>query len=119
MNIDIALEKIYSLKQFHVKLGLDNITNLLNYLNNPQKYLKTIHVAGSNGKGSTCSFLASILMEFGFKVGLYTSPHLVKFNERIRINGVEITDDDIIDFLESHRSYIDQYTPTFLKLPRP
>ena len=116
MNIDIALEKIYSLKQFHVKLGLDNITNLLNYLNNPQKYLKTIHVAGSNGKGSTCSFLASILMEFGFKVGLYTSPHLVKFNERIRINGVEISDNDIIDFLELHRAYIDKYVPTFFEI---
>ncbi|MCW8850070.1 MAG: Mur ligase family protein, partial [Melioribacteraceae bacterium] len=116
MNIDTALEKIYSLKQFSVKLGLDNITNLLNHLGNPQKELKTIHVAGSNGKGSTCSFLASILMEFGYKVGLYTSPHLVKFNERIRINSIEISDKDIIEFLDSNKSYIDKYAPTFFEI---
>jgi dihydrofolate synthase/folylpolyglutamate synthase len=116
MNIDTALEKIYSLKQFSVKLGLENITNLLNHLGNPHKELKTIHVAGSNGKGSTCSFLASILMEYGYKVGLYTSPHLVRFNERIRINGIEINDEDIIEFLDSNKSYIDKYSPTFFEI---
>ena len=116
MNIDNALEKIYSLKQFHVKLGLDNITKLLNHIDNPQESLKTFHVAGSNGKGSTCSFLASILQEYGFKVGLYTSPHLVKFNERIRTNGVEISDSEIISFLEINKTYIDKYAPTFFEI---
>ncbi len=116
MNIDSALEKIYSLKQFHVKLGLDNITNLLNHIGNPQEKLRTIHVAGSNGKGSTCSFLASILQELGYKVGLYTSPHFVKFNERIRVNGKIITDEEIIDFLETNKNYIDEFRPTFFEI---
>lgn len=116
MNIDTALEKIYSLKQFNVKLGLDNITALLNHIDNPQNSLKTFHVAGSNGKGSTCSFIASILQEYGYKVGLYTSPHLVRFNERIRINGIEISDADIIKFLEKNKTYIDKKTPTFFEI---
>lgn len=116
MTIDTALEKIYSLKQFHIKLGLDNIQKLLDYLGNPHKNLKAIHVAGSNGKGSTCSFLASILQEHGYKTGLYTSPHFIRFNERIRINGKEISDKDIIDFLESHKEYIDSAKPTFFEI---
>lgn len=116
MNIDTALEKIYSMKQFHIKLGLDNITDLLNHLNNPQKELRMFHIAGSNGKGSTASFIASILQEYGFKVGLYTSPHLVKFNERIRINGKEISDESIITFLEKNKKYIDEKSPTFFEI---
>lgn len=116
MDIDSALEKIYSLKQFHIKLGLDNIKHLLNYLGNPEKKLKAFHVAGSNGKGSTCSFLASILQEAGFKVGLYTSPHFVKFNERIRINGKQISDSRIINFLDCNKSYIDEHKPTFFEI---
>lgn len=116
MNIDLALEKIYSLKQFHVKLGLDNITHLADHLGNPQNNLKAIHVAGSNGKGSTCSFLASILQELGYKVGLFTSPHFVRFNERIRINGKEISDNEIINFLERNKKYIDEYLPTFFEI---
>ncbi len=116
MNIDTALEQIYSLKQFNVKLGLDNITELLNFINNPQNSLKTFHVAGSNGKGSTCSFMASILQEYGYKVGLYTSPHLVRFNERIRVNGEEIADADIINFLEKNKAYIDKKYPTFFEI---
>lgn len=116
MNIDLALEKIYSLKQFHVKLGLDNITNLLNQIGNPQNILKIFHVAGSNGKGSTCSFLASILQEYGFKIGLYTSPHFVNFNERIRINGTPISDEYIIEFLEKNKKYIDEKKPTFFEI---
>ena len=116
MNIDTALEKIYSMKQFHIKLGLDNITDLLNHLNNPQEELRMFHIAGSNGKGSTASFIASILQEYGFKVGLYTSPHLVKFNERIRINGKEISDESIITFLEKNKKYIDEKSPTFFEI---
>ncbi|MCB9250565.1 MAG: bifunctional folylpolyglutamate synthase/dihydrofolate synthase [Ignavibacteriales bacterium] len=116
MNIDSALEKIYSLKQFHVKLGLDNIKKLLNHIGNPQEKLKIIHVAGSNGKGSTCSFLASILQEHGYKVGLYTSPHFVRFNERIRINGIEISDDEIIIFLDENKNFIEEESPTFFEI---
>jgi len=116
MDIDTALEKIYSLKQFHVKLGLDNITRLLEHIGHPHKNFKSIHVAGSNGKGSTCSFLASILKEYSFNVGLYTSPHFIRFNERIRINGTEIPDDTIITFLENNRDYINSAKPTFFEI---
>jgi dihydrofolate synthase/folylpolyglutamate synthase len=116
MNIDLALEKIYSLKQFNVKLGLDNIKALLNHIGNPQNNLKAIHIAGSNGKGSTCSFISSILQENGFKVGLYTSPHFINFNERIRINGTEISDSEIIEFLENNKKYVDKYQPTFFEI---
>ena len=87
MDIQESLNKLFALHTFGVKLGLENIQNFLDKIGNPQSKLKTIHVAGSNGKGSTSSFIASILMENGYKVGLYTSPHFVKFNERISING--------------------------------
>jgi len=116
MTIDEALEKIFSLHQFHVKLGLDQIKQLLKHLGNPEQKLKTIHVAGSNGKGSTASFIASILMESGMKVGLYTSPHFVKFNERIRINGEMIPDEYILNFLAGLKDYIDKYEPTFFEI---
>ncbi|MBK8946769.1 MAG: bifunctional folylpolyglutamate synthase/dihydrofolate synthase [Ignavibacteriae bacterium] len=116
MNIDLALEKIFSLKQFHVKLGLEKTIHLLNHIGNPQNEFKSIHVAGSNGKGSTCSFIASILQEHGFKVGLYTSPHFVRFNERIRINGNEISDSEILKFLNANKKFIDKEQPTFFEI---
>lgn len=116
MDINTALEKIYSLKQFNIKLGLDNIKKFLIYLGNPQQNLKIFHIAGSNGKGSTSSFIASILMECDFKVGLFTSPHFVRFNERIKINGIEISDDYITAFLEKHKKYIDIEKPTFFEV---
>jgi len=80
MNYKQALEKLFSLHQFGIKLGLDNIQKLLKHIGNPEAKLKTIHIAGSNGKGSTSSFIASILTEAGYKVGLYTSPHFVNYN---------------------------------------
>lgn len=116
MDINTALEKIYSLKQFNIKLGLDNIKKFLIYLGNPQQNLKIFHIAGSNGKGSTSSFIASILMECDFKVGLFTSPHFVRFNERIKINGIEISDDYITTFLEKHKNYIEIEKPTFFEV---
>lgn len=116
MNIDLALEKIYSLKQFNVKLGLEKTVHLLDHIGNPQDKFKSIHVAGSNGKGSTCSFAASILQEHGYKVGLYTSPHFVRFNERIRINGIEISDKEILKFLNANKKYIEKEQPTFFEI---
>ena len=116
MNIETALNKLFSLHQFGVKLGLENITNLLNFIGNPQEKLKVFHIAGSNGKGSTASFLSSILMEAGYKVGQFTSPHFVKFNERIRINGFEIADEYVADFVEDLDSYITEFRPTFFEL---
>ena len=116
MNYEESLAKLFSLHQFGIKLGLDNIKNLLHHIGNPELSLKTIHIAGSNGKGSTASFIASILMEAGYKVGLYTSPHFIKFNERIRINGIEIKDDVVVKFINENSKYIDENSPTFFEL---
>ncbi|GBD90698.1 bifunctional protein FolC [bacterium BMS3Abin04] len=116
MNIETALNKLFSLHQFGVKLGLENITNLLNFIGNPQKALNIFHIAGSNGKGSTASFLSSILMEAGYKVGQFTSPHFVRFNERIRVNGIEIPDECVADFMEKLDPYIIEFQPTFFEL---
>lgn len=116
MTINKALEKLFSLHQFGIKLGLDSIIKLLDFLGNPQKHLKCFHIAGSNGKGSTSSFIASILCEAGFKVGLYTSPHLVRFNERIRINGEEIDNKFIIYFMNLTAKYIESNPVTFFEL---
>ncbi len=116
MEIKLTLEKLFSLRQFGIKLGLENILNLLNQIGSPHKKLKCFHVAGSNGKGSTSSFIASILMEHGYSVGLYTSPHFVRFNERIKINGKEIADDVIVDFVTKLENFIDKSNPTFFEI---
>jgi len=116
MNYKSALEKLFSLHQFGIKLGLENTVKLLKYIGDPHKHLKYFHIAGSNGKGSTSSFIASILMELGFRTGLYTSPHLVKFNERIRINGIMIDDDYVVNFMNSVEDYIGENEVTFFEL---
>ena len=116
MEINSSLEKLFALHTFGVKLGLDNIKNFLTYLGNPQLKLKTIHIAGSNGKGSTAAFIASILMEAGYKVGLYTSPHFIRFNERIIINGVQIDDKTVADFITLHWAYITKHELTFFEV---
>lgn len=116
MNLETSLKKLFSLHTFGIKLGLDNIIRFLNYLGNPQQDLKAIHIAGSNGKGSTASFIASILQEHGFNVGLYTSPHFVKFNERVLINGMQINDEYISYFVSQHEKYIDDHQLTFFEV---
>lgn len=116
MNIKDSLDKLFSLHNFGIKLGLENITKFLKILNDPQDDLKTIHIAGSNGKGSTSAFISSILQEHNFKVGLYTSPHFVKFNERIKINGIEIDDEYIVDFISKHFEYIEENQITFFEV---
>lgn len=116
MDLQAALNKLFSLHQFGMKLGLDNILNLLEQIGNPQKKLKAFHVAGSNGKGSTASFIASILMEAGYKIGLYTSPHFRIYNERIRINGKMINDEYVADFITSLDEYIEKNNPTFFEI---
>lgn len=90
MNYEESLAYISSTYPLGIKLGLENIERLLERLGNPQEKMRIIHVAGTNGKGSTCAFLSSMLTESGFRVGLYTSPYLEVFNERIRINGENI-----------------------------
>ena len=116
MDIKSALEKLYSMHQFGIKLGLEKTYHLLEQLDNPHKNLKCIHIAGSNGKGSTASFIASILTEAGCKVGLYTSPHFVKFNERIRINEKTIDDAYIAKFVDDLNDYIEENQPTFFEV---
>ncbi len=115
-NIDSILTKLYSMRQFHIKLGLERIEKFLEVLDNPHKKLKVFHIAGSNGKGSTASFIASILMAAGYKTGLYTSPHFVRFNERIQINGNFIDDESIADFYHEYENYIKENEITFFEV---
>ena len=98
------------------KPGLDTTIALDNYLGNPHKAYRTIHVGGTNGKGSTSHLLAAILRQSGYKVGLYTSPHLVDFRERIRVNGQMIPHDYVIDFVEHHRAFFEPLHPSFFEL---
>ena len=116
MDTASALKKLFALHNFGVKLGLENTINFLEYVGNPQKLLKTIHIAGSNGKGSTASFIASILQESGYRTGLYTSPHFIIFNERVVINGIQVSDEFISDFLTKHEAYIDEHQFTFFEV---
>lgn len=116
MDIKQSLEKLFSLHTFGIKLGLDNIRAFLEHIGNPQNSLKAFHIAGSNGKGSTSAFIASILMQAGYRVGLYTSPHFVRFNERIIINGKYIEDEFVADFINKHNDYIDKHGLTFFEV---
>jgi len=109
------LESLYSLQRKGIKLGLDHISRLLAFLDNPHHNLKIIHVAGTNGKGSTCAHIESILRANGHTVGLYTSPHLIRFNERIRINGRPITNQEIIDFMCYVKKEIKKINSTFFE----
>jgi dihydrofolate synthase/folylpolyglutamate synthase len=110
------IEKLYSLQKFGVKLGLENIREFLEILGNPQNSFKAFHIAGSNGKGSTSSFIASILMEAGYKTGLYTSPHFVRFNERIIFQGNYIPDAYVINFVQNQWEYIIGKKLTFFEV---
>ena len=101
---------------FKYKIDLQNIHDLSSYLGNPHHKLKAIHVGGTNGKGSTSHILSSILQESGYKVGLYTSPHLKDFRERIKINGVCISKDNVVNFIESHKEYLDGNNLSFFEI---
>jgi len=98
------------------KPGLDTSIALDNQLENPHKAYKTIHVGGTNGKGSVCHLLAAILQKSGYKVGLYTSPHLVDFRERIRVNGEMISKEYVIDFVKQHKEFFEPLHPSFFEL---
>ncbi|MGB9679599.1 MAG: bifunctional folylpolyglutamate synthase/dihydrofolate synthase [Minisyncoccia bacterium] len=100
MNYNEAIDFIHGTYKFGIKLGLENISKLLEYMGNPQKSLKIIHVAGTNGKGSTCVYISSILEAASYKVGLYTSPYLEEFEERMKINGKNISKEKIIHYVE-------------------
>ena len=114
-SIDTTLEELYSLQRLGIKVGLEHTIQLLNEIGNPHKKLKLVHVAGTNGKGSTCSILTKILIGHGLKVGLYTSPHLKKFNERIQINDCQISDEYIATFFNENRAKINEIEATFFE----
>lgn len=116
MNYEETLYFLYSLQKSGIKFGLESTLKLLDFLGNPHRKFKSIHIAGTNGKGSTSTFIASILSGLNFRVGLYTSPHLVKFNERIKINGYEIDDDYIVNQVNKLKPVIDELNPTFFEV---
>jgi dihydrofolate synthase / folylpolyglutamate synthase len=111
-----VLDQLYSLEFFGMKLGLDNITELLAHLGDPQDRLQTIHVAGTNGKGSVSAMLAAAYQADGKKVGLYTSPHLVDFTERIRVNGAMIPREYVQGFLERAWPKVEELKATFFEV---
>ncbi len=119
---DLSIQYLYNcLPVFHnigsaaYKPGLENTIRLLNLLNNPQNKFKTIHVGGTNGKGSVSHMVASILQSAGYKVGLYTSPHLVDFRERIRINAEMIDKHYVVNFIEQNKINFDTIKPSFFE----
>ena len=98
------------------KEGLDNTHALDAHFHHPHRGFKTIHVAGTNGKGSCSHTLAAILQSAGYKVGLYTSPHLVDFRERIRVNGIPVSQEFVVNFVEKHRDFFEPLHPSFFEL---
>lgn len=98
------------------KKDLTNTYLLINHLGNPHKGLKCVHVAGTNGKGSTSHMLASVLQEAGYKVGLYTSPHLKDFRERIKINGADITEDFVCTFINDNKPFFESHDISFFEM---
>lgn len=112
-----AIEKIHEFERFGSILGLERMTNLLEFLGNPHEDLKVIHVAGTNGKGSTCRYMYSILQEAGYKTGLYTSPFLEKFNERIEFNGDMISDEDLSVYTDRVLAEVKKMTDKGLDSP--
>jgi len=97
-------------------MGLEHTFSLLEFLKNPQNNLKIIHIAGTNGKGSTAAVIYGVLKARGYKVGLYTSPHLINFNERIRINGLPISDQEILLFMRQLEPAIQEIKSTFFEV---
>ncbi len=110
------LARLYSLHRFGIKPGLERTLRLLEQAGNPHLKLKAVHVAGTNGKGSVCSTVASVLTEAGFKTGLYTSPHIIDFNERIRVDGVMISDDNLARIIEPMLDYAEGHEATFFEI---
>lgn len=98
------------------KANLDNIVKLDNYLDNPHLCFKSVHVGGTNGKGSTSHMLASVLQEAGYTTGLYTSPHLKDYRERIKINGKDIEESYVVDFINSHRVFFEENKLSFFEM---
>ncbi|MBE7441230.1 MAG: bifunctional folylpolyglutamate synthase/dihydrofolate synthase [Flavobacteriales bacterium] len=122
MNYQQTLDYLFSQLPMFQRVGasaykadLNNTIELCKLLHHPEKNFKSIHIAGTNGKGSTSHMLASILQEAGYKVGLYTSPHLKDFRERIKINGVMISEQEVVDFVIKHQSEFEQINLSFFE----
>ncbi|WP_316927819.1 bifunctional folylpolyglutamate synthase/dihydrofolate synthase [Pedobacter agri] len=123
MNYQQTLDYLYSKLPMFTRVGASafkkDLTNTIIFceaLDNPQQKFKTIHVAGTNGKGSTSHMLAAILQAQGYKTGLYTSPHLKDFRERIRINGKMIRKNEVISFVKNQEKLIDEVEPSFFEV---
>lgn len=123
MNYTETLEWLFKQLPVYQKIGkaaykadLSNIIVLTDYLGDPHKGFKSIHVGGTNGKGSSSHMLASVLQEAGYKVGLYTSPHLKDFRERIKINGTMISEDNVVSFVEKHKSFFVENSLSFFEM---
>ncbi len=123
MTYNQTLDFLYSsLPQFQrigaaaYKNNLDNTIKLDNHLNHPHRQFKTIHVAGTNGKGSVSTMIQSVLVEAGYKVGMYTSPHLTDFRERITINGEMMPKDDVVKFVAENKTIIENLKPSFFEM---
>ena len=97
------------------KPGLENTLRLMQHLGNPHEHLRVVHVAGTNGKGSTSHLIAAVLQAQGYKVGLFTSPHLVDFRERIRVSGEMIPQEMVVRFVEDNRAFLDELQPSFFE----
>ncbi|HTZ17462.1 MAG TPA: folylpolyglutamate synthase/dihydrofolate synthase family protein [Dissulfurispiraceae bacterium] len=120
MSYNAAIDYLYSLQKFGIKLGLDKTEAILSLADNPHKKMKCIHVAGTNGKGSVSAMIASVLKAHGFRVGLFTSPHLVSFTERIRVNDRDISEAEVSELTTEIRSAIENadrdLNPTFFEV---
>ena len=122
MNFDEAVKYLYSSRPpFHTvgaaayKPGLENTLRLMAHVGNPHEALRAIHVAGTNGKGSTSHLIAAALQASGLRVGLFTSPHLVSLTERIRINGMPIPEEEVATWVTRHRAFLDEIQPSFFE----
>lgn len=122
MTYQEALDYLYqSRPPFHLvgstayKPGLENTLRLMAHVGNPHEHLRAVHVAGTNGKGSTSHLIAAVLQAAGYKVGLFTSPHLISLTERIRINGQPIPETEVADFIEQNRAFLDELQPSFFE----
>lgn len=111
MNYRDAISYLYGLQKYGIKLGLDNTTRILSLLGDPHKEFRTIHVAGTNGKGSTSAMIASMLQAHGLRTGLFTSPHLVSFTERIRVNKKEIGENEVVNLTIEIKNLIEKSSP--------
>src|ERR1700741_2506210 len=122
MNYKQTLDYLYTQLPMFQRIGaaaykadLNNTLAICKLLGNPERKFKSVHVAGTNGKGSSSHMLAAVLQKAGYKTGLYTSPHLVDFRERIKINGKCISKEYIVDFVEKHQTTFEKIEPSFFE----